>query len=50
MYLNCYLNNNQTMTEYNQPWFGPGVIYQRNSNDEFKWLKDGERGNIDRNL
>lgn len=47
---NCYVNNNQTTTEYNQPWFGPGVIYGRNSNDEFRWLKDGERGNIDHNL
>lgn len=47
---NCYVNNNQTTTEYNQPWFGPGVIYGRSSNDEFRWLKDGERGNIDHNL
>ena len=47
---NCYLNNNQTTTEYNQPWFGPGVIYGRNSDDKYRWLKDGERGNIDKNL
>jgi hypothetical protein len=43
---NCYVNNNQTATEYNQPWFGPGVIYGRSSEDEYRWLKDPTRGNI----
>ena len=43
---NCYLNNNQTMNEINQPWSGPGVIYERASNDEYKWLKDPAIGNI----
>jgi len=42
----CYLNNNQTTEEFNKPWFGPGVIYDRSSNDEYKWLKDPGRKNI----
>ena len=46
---NCYLNNNQTSSEINQPWFGPGVIYERSSNDKYKWLKDPAIGNIIRN-
>jgi len=43
---NCYVNNNQTSSEINQPWFGPGVIYERSSNDQYQWLKNIERGNI----
>ena len=43
---NCYVNNHQTTSEINQPWFGPGVIYERSSNDQYQWLKNVERGNI----
>ena len=47
---NCYINNNQTTTEYNHPWYGPGIIYERNSEDKYKWLNDGNRGNISNSL
>jgi hypothetical protein len=43
---NCYVNNNQTTNEINQPWFGPGVIHERTSNNEYNWLKDPAIGNI----
>ena len=43
---NCYVNNHQTTSEINQPWFGPGVIYERSSNDQYQWLKNVNRGNI----
>jgi hypothetical protein len=43
---NCYVNNQQTTSEINQPWFGPGVIYKRSSEDQYQWLKNVEQGNI----
>ena len=46
MFNNSYVNNNQTTNEINQPWFGPGVIYERTSNNNYNWLKDPAIGNI----
>jgi len=43
---NCHRNNNQTIPEINKPWFGPGVIYDRSSNDQYRWLKDPGRKNM----
>ena len=43
---NCYLNNTQTTTKINDPWFGPGVMYKRSSQDQYKWLKDPAFQNI----
>lgn len=43
---NCYLNNTQTTTKINDPWFGPGAMYKRSSQDEYKWLKDPAFQNI----
>ena len=43
---NCYMHTNQTTTEINEPWNGPGVIYERSSRDKYKWLKDPAIGNI----
>ena len=42
----CYANNNQTTNKINEPWFGPGVIYQRSSEDKYEWLKDPGTRNI----
>lgn len=42
----CVTDHNQTSIEYNQPWYGPGVMYERSSQDRYSWLKDPERGNI----
>ena len=43
---NCYLDNTQTTSKVNDPWFGPGVIYKRSSQDQYKWLKDPAFQNI----
>jgi hypothetical protein len=43
---NCYVNNNSTTGEITQPYFAPGVIYERSSNDKYQWLKNVSRGNI----
>jgi hypothetical protein len=42
---NCYLND-QINFEINEPWVGPGLFYERSSNDSYKWLKDPAIGNI----
>ena len=42
----CITDHNQTSIEYNRPWFGPGLMYERSSKDRYSWLKDPERGNI----
>ncbi len=42
----CYANNNSSLANINDPWFGPGVMYERSSNDAYSWLKDPARGNI----
>jgi hypothetical protein len=42
----CYANNNSSLANITDPWFGPGVIYERTSNDAYSWLKDPARGNI----
>ena len=47
---NCYVNNNSTTGEITQPYFAPGVIYERSSNDKYQWLKNVSRGNIMRSL
>ena len=44
----CLRNNNATIAKLNDPWFGPGVMYERSSNDKYRWLKD--RGNISNTL
>ncbi len=43
---NCYINNNATIEEINEPWFGPGVIHKRVSNNNYDWLNDPRRSNI----
>lgn len=40
----CLRDNLATIAKLNDPWFGPGLIYQRTSHDEHRWLKN--RGNI----
>ena len=47
---NCYVNNNSTTSEITQPYFAPGVIYERSSNDQYQWLKNVSRGNIMRSM
>jgi hypothetical protein len=42
----CYSNNNSTLANITDPWFGPGVMYKRSSEDAYSWLKDPARGNI----
>jgi hypothetical protein len=46
----CIRNNNGTQAKINDPWFGPGLIYQRSSDDAYSWLKDPGRGFIANNL
>jgi len=43
---NCYVNNNHTSQEINEPWFGPGVINERVSQNNYDWIKDPAIGNI----
>lgn len=38
---NCIIKNTTTQKIINTPYNAPGVIYNRASNDEFKWLKNG---------
>lgn len=40
----CIRNNNATIAKINDPWFGPGIMYDRSSQDEYRWLQ--RRGNI----
>lgn len=42
----CYFNNTQTSSKINEPWSGPGVMYERSSQDQYKWLKDPAFQNI----
>ena len=42
----CIRHNNQAQAKINDPWFGPGIMYDRSSNDAYDWLKDPGRGNI----
>ena len=37
----CILKNTASQKRVNIPYSGPGVIYQRASNDKYKWLKEG---------
>ena len=41
-----YVFNSQINYEVNQPWQGPGVMYDRVSDDKYNWLKDPARENI----
>ena len=45
---NCYINNNATTEEINEPWFGPGVIHKRVSNNKYQWLNDPGSSNLHR--
>jgi hypothetical protein len=40
----CIRHTNQVKDKLNDPWFGPGIMYDRSSNDAYRWFK--ERGNI----
>lgn len=37
----CLINNYSTQKRINEPYNSPGVIYERVSNDQYKWLKNG---------
>lgn len=43
---NCYINNYPTTSQLNQPWFGPGVIHKRVSENKYDWINDYSRKNI----
>jgi len=43
---NCYVNNNATTEELNDPWFGPGSVHKRVSNNEYQWLNDPGKSNL----
>ena len=30
----------------NRPYFAPGTMYERSSDDQYQWLKDPARSNI----
>jgi hypothetical protein len=42
----CIRHNNQARAKINDPWFGPGLMYDRSSEDAYKWLKEPGRGNL----
>tara|TARA_A100001015_G_scaffold321632_1_gene453583 strand:- start:6430 stop:7482 length:1053 start_codon:yes stop_codon:yes gene_type:complete len=42
----CIMQNSSDQAVMNQPYFGPGIMYKRSSDDAYKWLKDPARGNI----
>jgi len=42
----CIRHNNQARAKINDPWFGPGLLYDRSSEDAYKWLKEPGRGNL----
>ena len=46
----CIRNNNAAQAKLNDPWFGPGLMYKRSSDDAYSWLKDPGRGFIANNL
>jgi len=46
--MNCYINNNATIEEINEPWQGPGSVHKRVSNNQYKWLSDPVFRNISR--
>jgi hypothetical protein len=41
-----YIFNDHVNYEVNQPWQGPGILYDRVSDDKYKWLKDPARKNL----
>jgi len=44
--MNCYINNNATVEEINEPWQGPGSVHKRVSDNQYKWLNDPAYRNI----
>lgn len=44
---NCYVNNSAS-TEFNEPWFGPGLFNNYRTNEtSYNWMRDaGQSGNI----
>lgn len=47
---NCLVNNNRAGSEYpNIPYNAPGVVVQRTDANQYSWIKDPVRGNINYN-
>jgi hypothetical protein len=46
----CIRDDKGAEAKMNDPWFGPGLLYSRSSNDGYRWLKDPARGFIANNL
>ena len=44
--MNCYLNNNATTSEINEPYFAPGVVTKRVDYNRYSWLNDPANKNI----
>lgn len=44
--MNCYLNNNATTSEINDPYFAPGVITKRVDYNRYSWLNNPANKNI----
>ena len=42
----CIMQNSSDQAIVNHPYFAPGVIYKRSSEDSYQWLKDPARSNI----
>ena len=42
----CTMDNTASLAVMNHPYFAPGVMYKRSSDDAYSWLKDPARGNI----
>ena len=43
---NCYLNNNATISEINEPYFAPGVVTKRVDYNRYSWLNNPANKNI----
>lgn len=43
---NCYLNNNATVSQFNEPFFAPGIVTKRVDYNRYSWLKDPSNKNI----
>jgi len=42
----CILQNSSDQAVMNHPYFAPGTMYGRSSDDQYQWLKDPARSNI----
>lgn len=42
----CVKQNSGDQAIMNHPYFAPGIMYKRSSEDQYQWLKDPARGNI----